>query len=46
VPALEFTFSEDLDQEDEETLRLSELRRQMGSLARQASLDRGDDLGL
>jgi type IV secretion system protein VirD4 len=44
--ALEFTFGEDLDQEDEETIRLSELRRQIGNLARQASLDPGDDLGL
>jgi len=35
-----------MDQDDEETVRLSELRRQMGNLARQASLDPGDDLGL
>ena len=46
APASEFTFGEDLDQEDEETVRLAELRRQMGGLARQASLDPGDDLGL
>ncbi|GLR68685.1 conjugal transfer protein TraG [Acidocella aquatica] len=46
APALEFTFGEDLDQEDEEAGRLSELRRQMGDLARRASLDPGDDLGL
>jgi type IV secretion system protein VirD4 len=46
APALEFTFGEDLDQGDEETIRLSELRRQMSNLARRASLDPGDDLGL
>jgi type IV secretion system protein VirD4 len=46
APALEFTFGEDLDQEDEESIRLSELRRQMGDVARRASLDPGDNLGL
>ncbi len=46
APSMEFTFGEDLGQEDEETGRLSELRRQMGDLARRASLDPGDDLGL
>jgi type IV secretion system protein VirD4 len=46
VPVSEFIFGEDMDQDDEETVRLSELRRQMGNLARQASLDPGDDLGL
>jgi type IV secretion system protein VirD4 len=47
-PALisEFAF-EDADEEpDDETVRLAGLRRQMGGLARQASLDPADDLGL
>ena len=46
APVSEFTFGEDMDHDDEETVRLAELRRQMGGLARQASLDPGDDLGL
>jgi type IV secretion system protein VirD4 len=46
-PALvsEFVF-EDGGEEPDETVRLAELRRQMGGLARQASLDPADDLGL
>ena len=46
APISEFVFGEDMDQDDEETVRLAELRRQMDNLARQASLDPGDDLGL
>ena len=46
APASEFTFGEEMIHADEETARLAELRRQMGGLARQASLDPGDDLGL
>ena len=46
APMSEFAFGEDTDHDDEETARVAELRRQMGGLARQASLDPGDDLGL
>ena len=46
APVSEFAFGEDMDQDDEEIVRLAVLRRQMGNLARQASLDPGDDLGL
>jgi type IV secretion system protein VirD4 len=46
-PALvsEFAF-EDGEEPDDETVRLAELRRRMGGIARQASLDPADDLGL
>ena len=46
APRSEFVFGEELDQDGEETVRLAVLRRQMEGLARQASLDPGDDLGL
>jgi type IV secretion system protein VirD4 len=47
-PALvsEFAFEDGGEEPDDETVRLAELRRQMGGLARQASLDPADDLGL
>jgi type IV secretion system protein VirD4 len=42
----EFSFDDAGHEPDDETVRLSELRRQLGGLARQASLDPADDLGL
>jgi type IV secretion system protein VirD4 len=47
-PALvsEFAFEDASEEPDDETVRLAELRRQMGGFARQASLDPADDLGL
>ena len=47
-PALvsEFAFEDGGEEPDDETVRLAELRRQMGGFARQASLDPADDLGL
>jgi type IV secretion system protein VirD4 len=47
-PALvsEFAFDDTGEEPDNQTVRLAELRRQMGGLARQASLDPADDLGL
>jgi type IV secretion system protein VirD4 len=47
-PALasEFVFEDGGEEPDDETFRLAEMRRQMGGVARQASLDPADDLGL
>jgi len=47
-PALvsEFVFEDGGEEPDDEAVRLAELRRQVGGLARQASLDPADDLGL
>jgi type IV secretion system protein VirD4 len=47
-PALvsEFVFEDGGKEPDDETVRLAELRRQMGGFARQAALDPADDLGL
>jgi type IV secretion system protein VirD4 len=47
-PALvsEFAVEDGGAEPDDETVRLAELRRQMGGFARQASLDPADDLGL
>jgi type IV secretion system protein VirD4 len=42
----EFAFEDGGEEPDDETVRLAELRRQMGGFARQASLDPADDLGL
>jgi type IV secretion system protein VirD4 len=42
----EFSFDDASQEADDETVRLSELRRQLGGLARQASLDPADNLGL
>jgi hypothetical protein len=42
----EFAFEDGGAEPDDETVRLAELRRQMGGFARQASLDPADDLGL
>jgi type IV secretion system protein VirD4 len=42
----EFAFDDGGEEPDDETIRLAELRRQMDGLARQASLDPADDLGL
>jgi type IV secretion system protein VirD4 len=46
APVSEFAFEDVSDEPDNEAVRLAELRRQMGGLARQASLDPADDLGL
>jgi len=47
-PALvsEFAFEDGSEKPDDETVRLAELRRQMGGFARQASLYPADELGL
>jgi type IV secretion system protein VirD4 len=47
-PALvsEFAFDDAGEETDDDAVRLAEMRRQMGGVARQASLDPADDLGL
>jgi type IV secretion system protein VirD4 len=42
----EFVFEDGGEEPDYETVRLAEMRRQLGGVARQASLDPADDLGL
>ncbi|MGE4483238.1 conjugal transfer protein TraG [Acidocella sp.] len=42
----EFTFGDDTRRQSEEAIRLAELRRQMGGVARQAALDPGNGLDL
>jgi type IV secretion system protein VirD4 len=46
APVSEFAFDDAGEETDDDAVRLAEMRRQMGGVARQASLDPADDLGL